>query len=143
LRAIEPDPRLAVFLRQTVPHSSLQVDQSTFEDADLAPVSFDLGIAATSFHWLEQVGSLAKVHKKVGGWWAMWWTHFGDGKEYDAFQAATYHLFIDIPQSPSHGRQGGPPFALDREARLHDLFAAGFQLAEVDLWRRTLRIPLA
>lgn len=73
-RAIEPDPRLAAFLRQTVPHSSLQIDQSTFEDADLAPASFDLGIAATSFHWLEQVGALAKVNKtlKAGGWWAMW-----------------------------------------------------------------------
>jgi SAM-dependent methyltransferase len=138
LRAIEPDPRLAAFLRQTVPHGSLQVDQSTFEDADLPPGSFDLGTAATSFHWLEQIRALAKVRKtlKAGGWWAMWWTHFGAGKEYDAFQAATSHLFIDIPRSPSQGPQGG--FALDREARLRDLSAAGFQVAEVDLWRWTL-----
>jgi SAM-dependent methyltransferase len=138
LRAIEPDPRLAAFLRQTVPHGSLQVDQSTFEDADLPLGSFDLGTAATSFHWLEQIRALAKVRKtlKAGGWWAMWWTHFGAGKEYDAFQAATSHLFIDIPRSPSQGPQGG--FALDREARLRDLSAAGFQVAEVDLWRWTL-----
>jgi SAM-dependent methyltransferase len=136
LRAIEPDPRLVAFLRKTVAHSSLQIDQSTFEDASLPPVSFDLGAAATSFHWLEQVAALAKVHRtlKAGGWWAMWWTHFGAGKEYDAFQAATKHLFIDIPRSP-----GGAHFSLDREARLHDLSAAGFQMAEVDLWRWTLR----
>jgi hypothetical protein len=68
----------------------------------------------------------------------MWWTHFGAGKEYDAFEAATNHLFIDIPQSPSQGRQGGPPFALDREARLHDLSEAGFQMAELELWHWTL-----
>jgi SAM-dependent methyltransferase len=141
LRAIEPDPRLAAFLRQTVPHSSLQIDQSTFEDADLPPGSFDLGTAATSFHWLEQIRALAKVRKtlKAGGWWAMWWTHFGAGKEYDAFHAATSYLFIDIPQSPSQGRRGRPPFALDRQARLHDLSAAGFQMAEVDLWHSELR----
>jgi SAM-dependent methyltransferase len=141
LRAIEPDPRLAAFLRQTVPHRSLQVDQSTFEEADLPPVSFDLGTAATSFHWLNQVDALAKVRRtlKAGGWWAMWWTHFGADKEYDAFRTATKHLFIDIPRSPSQGRQGRPEFPLDREARLHDLSAAGFQMAEVDLWRWTLR----
>jgi SAM-dependent methyltransferase len=141
LRAIEPDPRLAAFLRQTVPHSSLQVDQSPFEDADLPAASFDLGTAATSFHWLNQVSALAKVRKtlKAGGWWAMWWTHFGAGEEDDAFQTATKHLFIGIPRSPSRGRQGGPHFALDREARLHDLSAAGLLMAEVDLWRWTLR----
>jgi Methyltransferase domain len=139
-RAIEPDPRLAVFLRRTISHSSLQVDESTFEGADLAAASFDLGTAATSLHWLKQVGALVKVHKtlEAGGWWAMWWTHFGAGKEYDTFEAATNHLFIDIPQSPSQGRRGGPLFALDREARLHDLSEAGFQMAEVDLWHWTL-----
>jgi hypothetical protein len=69
----------------------------------------------------------------------MWCTHFDAGKEYDAFQAATNQLFIDIPQSPAQGRQGRPQFALDRGARLHDLSAAGFQMAEVDLWHWALR----
>jgi hypothetical protein len=68
MRAIEPDPRLAAFLRQTVPHSTLQVDQGAFEDTDLPLISFDLGTAATSFHWLKQVSALAKVHKTEGRW---------------------------------------------------------------------------
>jgi hypothetical protein len=69
----------------------------------------------------------------------MWWTHFGAGDEHDAFQAATNHLFVDTPDSPSGDRNGGPPFALDGGARLRDLAAAGFVAPEVDLWRWTLR----
>jgi hypothetical protein len=39
LRAIEPDPRLANFLRDTISSSSLEIDQSAFEEAVLAEAS--------------------------------------------------------------------------------------------------------
>ncbi len=140
LRAIEPDPRMATFLRQNMISSVLRIDEIPFEDLNLPAASFDLGIAATSFHWVNQAQGHAKAKDalKQGGWWATWWTNFGADGEYDAFQCATDHLFVNTPEGPSQGRNGGPPFALDYDARLSDLAAAGFQDAEVDLWRWNL-----
>ncbi len=145
LLAIEPDERLAAFLAQTIRDSALRIDRATFEEAILAPSHFDLGVAATSLHWLEQIPALAKAYAalKPGGWWAMWWTQFGSDAESDAFQAATDHLFVGTASSPSHGDRGGPPFALDRERRVNDLEAAEFEGVEVDTWRWTLTYDTA
>jgi SAM-dependent methyltransferase len=106
--AIEPDPRLVTFLRQSISCSALRIEESSFEDTNLPAAHFDLGIAATSFHWVEQNAGLAKARQvlRPGGWWAMWWNHFGSDKEDDAFQSATDHLFINMPDSPSLGRDG-------------------------------------
>jgi hypothetical protein len=78
---------VAAFLRETISTSSIEIDQTSFAEAVLAPAAFDLGVAATSFHWLEQTSALSKVYRslKPSGWWAMWWTHFGSD-EPDAFQ---------------------------------------------------------
>ena len=115
LWVIEPDPRLADFLRATISSPLLQIDQIAFEDAELPEAEFGLGVAATSFHWLEQKDALAKVYRslRTGGWWAMWWTHFG-ACEPDAFQLATDHLFIGTQDSPSGGGKQTLPFALDQ-----------------------------
>jgi SAM-dependent methyltransferase len=140
LHAIEPNPKSAALLRQSISASTLQIEEMPFEDIDLPQAHFDLGVAATSFHWVEQAIGLTKAYGalKSGGWWAMWWTHFGPGEEYDAFQAATNHLFINTCDGPSQGRNGRPPFALDYDARVHDIVATGFRNADVDLWRWTL-----
>jgi hypothetical protein len=145
LTAIEPDARLARHLAETLADPALSVRNASFEDADLAPASHDLGVAATSFHWLEQATALGKVHSALrpGGWWAMWWTHFGLEEGHDPFQAATNHLFVDTPAAPGHGPKGRPFFALDREARLADLAAAGFEDARSETWRWTLILPTA
>jgi SAM-dependent methyltransferase len=142
LLAIEPDDRSARYLRTEFPQPTLSIVNSTLEDAELPPDRFDLGVAATSFHWLEQAGALAKVRGALrpGGWWAMWWTSFGAEKGPDPFQDATRHLFAETPRAPSHGRKGGPSFAMDREARLADLAAAGFVEAQVDLWPWTITL---
>ena len=138
LRAIEPDPRLADYLRRTIASDALIIDEAAFEDAVLAPGGFDLGVAATSFHWLEQAPALAKTRAalKPGGWWAMGWNNFG-GDGPDAFQTATDHLFVDTPDGPTQGQNGRPSFSLDQEARLADLAAAGFEDAEARVWRWT------
>src|SRR4029077_15589130 len=104
LWAIEPDPRLAAFLRKPVSSSSVQIVQTTFEQAELPTAEFGLGVAATSFHWLDQGSALAKVYRSLGagGWWAMWWTHFGSCQS-DAFQLATDHLFVGTSDSPATG----------------------------------------
>jgi SAM-dependent methyltransferase len=137
LHAIEPDPRLAAFLRDVTPNRGLTIDQSPFEHADIPAQGFDLAIAATSFHWVRQKPGLRKAYAalKPGGWWAMWWTHFGSGAD-DPFQAATQHLFAAIqPQTAAPNPR--PPFDLDRPARLRDLASAGFIHAQASAWQVT------
>jgi SAM-dependent methyltransferase len=144
LRAIEPDPRLAAFLQESIGTGPLEIDQTSFEEALLPDEAFDLGVAATSFHWLEQGPALAKVYRllKPGGWWAMWWNHFGS-EEPDAFQQATDHLFTATADSPSWSGEKRIPFAFDRSRRLQDLTATGFKDAEVETWSSRLTCDTA
>ncbi len=137
IRAIEPDPRLAAHLRQTLPNPTLTIEQAPFEQTSLPAATFDLGIAATSFHWVRQQPGLRKAHAalKPGGWWAMWWTHFGSGTD-DEFQAATAHLFASIQPQPGRTKPR-PPFDLDHAARLHDLATAGFTSPQADTFTAT------
>ena len=139
LVAIEPDARLAGFLESALPHpaSQIRIEKATFEDVQLRDGTFDLGVSATAFHWLEQAPSLAKAYRllKPGGWWAMWWNHYGDPDARDAFDHATKHLFAVTKRSPSQGAPGDQPFDLDAAARIADLAAAGFS----DIRHETLR----
>jgi SAM-dependent methyltransferase len=118
LVAVEPDDRLASFLRETIGDAALTVVNSTFEEAALREASFDLGLSATAFHWLDEDLAVAKVAKllRPGGWWAMVWNVFGDQHRPDPFDEAT-KILLDSPVSPSAGT-GDVPFALDAEARL-------------------------
>jgi len=106
------------FLRATIPDKALTVLISAFEEAVLPGASFDLGLSATAFHWLDEDMALAKVEKllRPGGWWAMVWNVFGDRCRPDPFHEAT-KILLDGPVSPSAGA-GDVPFALDGEARL-------------------------
>jgi SAM-dependent methyltransferase len=106
--AIEPDPRLAAFLRANAATPALTVVEATFEDAQLAQASFDLGLAATSFHWVEEQQGLAKVARllRPGGWWAALWNVYGDDDRFDAFHEATDALLNSGPKSPSQGNYG-------------------------------------
>jgi len=117
LIAIEPDDRLTAYLGETIADEALTVVASTFENATLPENSFDLGVCATAFHWLDEEPALAKVAKllRPGGWWVMIWNLFGDPARPDPFHEATEVLFRG-PSSPSAGA-GDRPFALDAEAR--------------------------
>ena len=125
LVAVEPDPRMAAFLRETNRDEALQVIVSSFEDAALQPAGFDLGICATAFHWLDEDVALLKLAKllRPGGWWASVWNVFGDDSRPDPFHEATREL-LNGPSSPSAGT-GDLPFALDAEARLEALRRSG------------------
>ncbi|MDD2877513.1 MAG: class I SAM-dependent methyltransferase [Acidiphilium sp.] len=140
LHAIEPDARFAAHLRHAFPNRALTLDETPFENARLPAASFTLGVAATSFHWIDQRSGLRKIYAALapGGWWAMWWTHFGRATT-DNFQAATRHLFTIA--APPRIAAPGPrlPFDLDRTARLHDLTAAGFVDVRADAWQWTQR----
>jgi SAM-dependent methyltransferase len=117
LVAIEPDSRLAQFLRKSVQDEALKVVTATFEDVELGEGRFDLGVSATAFHWLNEDVAVAKVAKllRPGGWWAMIWNVFGNPNLPDPFHEATKEL-LKGPVSPSEGKRD-LPFALDTEAR--------------------------
>jgi hypothetical protein len=118
LVAVEPDDRLAAFLRESIGDEVLTVVISTFEEAVLREASFDLGLSATAFHWLDEDLALTKVAKllRQGGWWAMVWNIFGDLHRSDPFHEAT-KVLLNGPSTPSAG-SGDMPFALDANARL-------------------------
>jgi SAM-dependent methyltransferase len=118
LVAVEPDDRLAAFLREAIPDEALTVVISTFEEAVLREASFDLGLSATAFHWLNEDLALTKVAKllRPGGWWAMVWNVFGDPQRPDPFHEAT-KILLSGPSSPAEGG-GDIPFALDAGSRL-------------------------
>ncbi|MEL4070733.1 class I SAM-dependent methyltransferase [Ochrobactrum sp. GPK 3] len=144
ITAIEPDARLAAVLDERLRHddTSLTIMQSSFEDCVLHPGKFDLGVSATAFHWLKQESALAKVLRllRPGGWWAMWWTVFGDPDDMDPFQRRTREHFRQLSRSPSHAAGSSRPFALDKEVRMAELKTAGFEDAKYEeiRWNPTL-----
>ncbi|MEW6736227.1 MAG: class I SAM-dependent methyltransferase [Acidobacteriota bacterium] len=59
---LEPALELAKLARQKIARfPQVQVSTETFEQAELAPESFDLVLAATSFHWIDATIRCAKV----------------------------------------------------------------------------------
>jgi SAM-dependent methyltransferase len=131
LTAVEPDQRLADFLRTNNPDKALYMVVAPFEDAPLGEEAFDLGVSATAFHWLDEDPALVKIASllRPGGWWAAVWNVFGDDSQPDPFHEATKEL-LGPPANPSVG-EGNVPFALDSEARLAALKRTGaFRVAE-------------
>jgi SAM-dependent methyltransferase len=129
LVAIEPDPELADYL-PSVTGGRPEILRSTLEDADLPPASFDLGVAASSFHWVDATRGLAVIRRalKPRGWWAMWWTHFGDDTRPDPFRDAIDHLMEGLSSSP-----GATGISRDPEIAVAALADAGFERAELEL----------
>jgi SAM-dependent methyltransferase len=125
LIAVEPDPRLADFLRRHNSDPALNVIVSAFEDAVLEPSVFDLGVSGTAFHWVEEEAALTKIALllRPGGWWATFWNVFGDNSRPDPFHEATKDM-LAAPSSPSAGERG-IPFGLDAETRLAALRRSG------------------
>jgi SAM-dependent methyltransferase len=136
LLAIEPDPALAAHLEESLA-ASIVIRGVTLEDAALAPASFDLAVAASSFHWVDERIGLAKLSEALrpGGWVAIWWTLFGEGGKPDAFMQAIDPLLENLDRSPTVGAEGRPPHALDTQARAAALDAAGFESPEHELIR--------
>jgi SAM-dependent methyltransferase len=139
--AVEPDPRLADYLRASAP--TAEVVQAPFETAELPPGAFDLGLAATSFHWLKELAALNRVAAllKSGGWWAGVWNVFGDPAREDAFHEATDALLNQGPKSPSNGGRGGVPWALQVGGR-RSAFGRCGQFGAVQVERRDWELVL-
>jgi SAM-dependent methyltransferase len=144
LVAVEPNARLAEFLRSHIDDPRLEVFASPFETAGLPPASFDLVASATAFHWLDAVPALRRIHSLLrhGGAVALWWNVFGDPGRHDPFHEATTHLFEGVAESPFF-TGGEPPYALHVAARLRDLADAGFAPDEPQFieWQLSLDPP--
>lgn len=143
LLAVEPDARLAEFLRARLPRPELEVVEQVFEELAEAPQSYDLVVSATAFHWLDAVPALRRIHAllRPGGAVSLIWNVFGDNVRPDPFHEASAHLFAGHRPSPSGG--GTTPYGLDSEARLRDFEAASF-LCEPPVmfeWTLTLDPP--
>jgi len=132
---VEPDARLAAWLRDAIPDPRLSLAVAPFEAAELPDGAFGLGYAATSFHWLEAGPALAKVRRllRPGGAWAMWWNIYMDPDRPDPFRDAVTPMMQALrAEAPSF--RGDPPNALprglaralDTDGRVAELAAAGF-----------------
>ena len=136
--AVEPDERLAAHLASTV--GAVAVLNQPLEDAELSPESFDVAVAASSFHWVDEETGLARVAAALrpGGWVALWWSHTGaedpPSPFLQALRPVVDELFaargIELEESPAVSAGGGPRFGLDVEGRLEALAHAGFEHIE-------------
>jgi SAM-dependent methyltransferase len=120
ITVVEPDTRFAPLLTklQQTTGADLRLLSSAFEDVRLPSRSFDLVVAASSYHWLDPEVALVKIADtlKPGGFVALMWNVFGDADREDPFHVATLSLLADQAISPS-GAPDAVPFALDRAAR--------------------------
>lgn len=101
--------------------AEVEIIQQAFEDWFVEPASFDLVVAATSFHWLEPKQRLQKIAQclKVSGQLALLWNCYVDEDQQDEFHNATQSLLSGLPQSPSEGANN-VSFALDVNARAEE-----------------------
>jgi SAM-dependent methyltransferase len=140
--AIEPDDAMAERLRAGLAWTpELEVVVAAVEDVELAPSSFDLAVAATSFHWLDPERSLPKIASALvpGGWLALWWNVFGDPDRPDPFHEATEPLLRSLVPSPGAGA-GRVEYGLDVDARRRELSSNGFRDVEHEAVRWTLSL---
>jgi hypothetical protein len=116
--AVEPDRNMAAHLAAAV-SSDVEIIPGTFEQAPLPHDRFDLAVAATSFHWVDQGAGIPKLGQVIrpGGWAAVWWTIFDDPDRRDAFRDALQARTGD----GDPGGQRNARFQLDAAARCRDL----------------------
>jgi SAM-dependent methyltransferase len=142
LTLVEPDPVLADALDGLA--ANVRVVNAPLEDAGLAASAFDLGVAATSFHWVDSARGLPMVHDllRPGGVWAMWWNVLHDPED-DLFSRAVLPLLKDAELPPSLRGPEQRHYSLWTDDRLAELRAAGFAHAEHQMHEMTVRMTAA
>ena len=132
--AVELGSELAARLEAKYAGRNLSVEVGAFEEVALTPESFDLIVAATSFHWVPPDVGLRRCADllRPDGWVALWWTYFGDPDRPDPFRDALTPLFEKLAPSlvdPFPGAAfeagGAHPYALDATARIAEIEATG------------------
>lgn len=99
--AVELGAEMAAALEAKYPDDNLSVNVGAFEDVDLEPGSFDLIVAATSFHWIPPGTGLRRCADllRPDGWLALWWNYFGDPDRPDPFRDAVTPIFHELAPS--------------------------------------------
>ncbi len=75
---LEPGSALASVARDNLAEfDAVEIRESTFEEAELEPASFDLVVSASAWHWVDPEVGLAKTARvlRLGGVLAVWWGH--------------------------------------------------------------------
>ncbi len=129
LTLVEPDRRLVRYLRRTLAVGPPRVRfvRQRFERASLPSASFDLGLAASSFHWLPPRPALRRIARalRAGGTWAAWTNLHGDPHRRGPLHRVLQPLYREL----AGGREPDPPSraseARDRRRQLADLRAVG------------------
>ena len=132
ITAVELGAELALRLESNLRGRDLRVQVGAFEDMPFEDGSFDLVVAATSFHWLpanERLHRCADV-LRTGGALALWWNVFGDPDRADPFQDALTPVLerlapalLEVPGA-GNPTTGQPPYALDTAARRAEIDAS-------------------
>lgn len=142
---VERDPRMARFLASRLRRYSRRVVilPSSFEGSRLPSASFDLGLAASSFHWLPERRSLRKVARllRPGGWWATWGNQHGDPSRPSPFHEAIQPLYHRLEGRSVPLREQQRLAVESRKKRLEALREVGaFDRVSLELirWKVTL-----
>lgn len=131
--AVELGATMAARIEAKYAGRDLNVEVGAFEEVTLGGESFDLVVAATSFHWVPAEAGLQRCADllRAGGWLALWWTYFGDPDRPDPFRDAVTPIFGDLAPAlvdvfPGVAFESGPrPYALDVQARIAEIDASG------------------
>lgn len=132
LALIEPDRVLASNLAA----AGFETLCAPFEAADLPQSRFDLGLAASSIHWVDPIFAheRARMLLRPGGAWAICWNVYRERGIGDAFADALLPRMASLPMPPSEAADRH--YSLDERAHRAALDAAGFVDVEFHLWRR-------
>lgn len=119
--AVEPGPVLAERLRTRFPQ--VRVLNATAEEVALPDGAYDLGVAATSVHWLDLDVVVPKLHRALvpGGDLAVWRTAFGDPRVSTPFRE---RVFAIVARREGAAVRPGPD-ELDTGGWVHWLTASG------------------
>jgi SAM-dependent methyltransferase len=145
--AIEPDRRMARYLRGTLGshRERVQVVTEPFERAPLPPGAFDLGVAATSFHWVAERSGLRKVARllRPGGWWAEWGNRHGNPSRRSPFRDAIQPLYRTLART-GYRAFTFQPFKAERRKHLSVLHSLErFERISSELIRWSVRLSSA
>jgi SAM-dependent methyltransferase len=152
LTLFEADRRLARYLRSHLDPGPTRrhIVAGPFEAARPSPGIYDLGVAASSFHWLPPRRATRLVARALrpGGWWASWNNHHGDPYRASPFQRSLQSIYRAMRRGARPSRSDRNPLAWarhddarDRERRLAALRGSGaFDRVRRDTihWRTTL-----
>lgn len=137
--AVEPNDAMASYLRRTVTDSRLEVVEKPFEGCAFPAGYFDLAVAATSFHWVDERRGMAELRRilRPKGWVAIWWMLFEDPTAPDALSTLVADL---VGRPPGSEVAGATPFQLDDTARRTALEEAGFSQVDSEVVESTIQL---